>query len=109
MENHSRGQIMYFIVNGYDHTDENALARRMEAREEHMKGVKAFHASKNFLFAAAMLNEQGNMCGSTLMVDFEDRVALDKWLEEEAYVIGNVWERVEVVECKIPPMFLEGK
>jgi len=97
---------MYFIVNGYDHTDEKALDRRMQAREEHMKGVKAFHASKNFIFAAAMLNEAGNMCGSTMIVDFENRAELDKWLESEAYVKGDVWERVEVVECKIPPLFL---
>lgn len=97
---------MYYIVNGYDHKDENALGRRMDAREAHMEGVKAFRESKNFLFAAAMLNEEGNMCGSTIIVDFEDRAALDKWLEEEAYVKGNVWERVEVTECKIPPMFL---
>ena len=98
---------MYFIVNGYDHTDENALNRRMEVREEHMKGVEALHQSKNFLFAAAMLNDAGNMCGSTMIVDFENRAALDKWLEEESYVKGNVWERVEVIECKIPPMFLK--
>lgn len=97
---------MYFIVNGYDHTDKNALNRRMEAREEHMQGVEAFHKSKNFLFAAAMLNDKGNMCGSTIIVDFENRKALDAWLEEEAYVKGNVWERVEVIECKIPPLFL---
>jgi len=100
---------MYFIVNGYDHTDDKALDRRMEARDEHMKGVTAFHESKNFLFAAAMLNAEGKMCGSTIIVDFENRQALDTWLEAEAYVKGNVWERVEVVECKIPPLFLGQK
>jgi len=97
---------MKFIVNGYDHVDENALSRRMDARENHMTGIKTLFEAKNILFAAAMLNDAGDMCGSTLIVDFEDRAALDQWLEVESYVKNNVWERVEVIECKVPPMFL---
>lgn len=98
---------MYFIINGYDYTDEKALERRMTAREEHMKGVEAMQKSGNYLMAGAMLNTEGNMCGSTIFADFETRQELDTWLEKEPYVLQKVWERVEIIECKIPPVFLK--
>jgi len=97
---------MNFIVNGYDYKDDKALARRMEARGAHMEGIKKMVAAKEVLYAVAMLNEAGDMCGSTMIVDFESRVELDKWLDVEPYVKMKVWERVEVTVCKIPPAFL---
>lgn len=97
---------MNFIVNGYDHTDEHALERRMKVRDAHMAGIKEMFEYKKVLYAAAMLNEAGYMCGSTLIVDFENREELDEWLEVEPYVKDRVWERVEVIPCKVPPMFL---
>lgn len=97
---------MTFIVNGYDYTDEGALARRLEARELHMAGINRMYESKEVLYAAAMLNKNEEMCGSVLIVDFESRDALDNWLKEEAYVINKVWDKIEVIPCKVPPLFL---
>ncbi len=96
---------MQFIVTGRDGTDANALSRRMAAREAHMARCKAAHEAGNLLYAVAMLNDAGNMCGSILVVDFPDRAALDAWLAEEPYVTGNVWESVDVREGKVPPLF----
>ncbi len=100
---------MQFLINGYDYTDDQALDRRMAARDAHMTGVEAMYKSGNFLFAGAMLNEEGQMCGSTIFAQFESRTDVDAWLKEEAYVKGKVWDRIEVIACKIPPMFLESK
>ncbi len=97
---------MEFIVNGYDYTDVDALKRRTNAREEHVVGIKRMIESKNMLYAAAMLNEKGDMCGSVMFVDFNSREELDEWLKVESYILNKVWEKVEVIPCKIPPIFL---
>jgi len=47
------------------------------------------------------------MIGSVLIVDFPSRDALDEWLKVEPYVIGNVWDKIQVKPCKVGPMFLE--
>jgi|TARA_B100001971_G_C18051114_1_gene462926 hypothetical protein len=100
---------MHFIIIAKDHKDAEALARRNAVREAHLNYVKDAHQRGEQVVAAAMLNDDGNMCGSVIIVDFPDRSALDVWLEQEAYVTGNVWDinTLEIIPCKIPPLFLE--
>lgn len=97
---------MQFVVNGYDGTDAEAGKRRLDVREEHLKLANAMREDGKLLFAAALLDDHEKMIGSVLIMDFSDRKELDKWLEIEPYVTGNVWESIEVKPCKIPPMFL---
>ena len=97
---------MQFIVIGRDGTDENALDRRMAARQDHLDTAKQMHESGKWLYAAAILNEQGNMAGSVIVCDFESEDALRKeWLDNEAYVKGNVWETVEVTRAAVAPFW----
>ena len=98
---------MQFVVIGRDGTDDGALERRMAAREAHLKTGDEYLNSGNFLMATALLDDTGKMCGSIMLVDFEDRVALDSWLEKEPYVTGDVWKDVEVFQTKIGPSFEE--
>lgn len=97
---------MKFLVNAYDYKDENALERRLEVRSSHMEGVKELYEKKNILFAAAMINEKSIMCGSSLVMEFDTREELDMWLKVEPYVKNNVWEKIDITECKVPDMFL---
>ncbi len=83
---------MHFIITGRDGSDAGALERRMNAREEHMRGVDELVRKKRLLYAAAMLDDAGTMIGSTMIVDFESREALDLYLATEPYVTGKVWE-----------------
>ncbi len=96
---------MQFIIIARDAKDDGALSRRMAAREAHMEGVKAGIEAGQNLIAAAMLKEGGDMAGSVMIVEYPDRVALDEWLKNEPYVIGEVWQDIEIIECKIPPAF----
>ncbi len=98
---------MQFLVTAYDGTDEGALDRRLAARDKHMELVNIMHKEGKFLYAAAILNESEKMIGSTLIVDFPARADLDEWLEKEPYVMAEVWKRVEVKACKVPPLFLK--
>lgn len=96
---------MQFLVLGYDGKDEGAQGRRMKVRDQHLEGAKGMKERGELLYAVAMLNDEGQMCGSVMVTEFESREGVDQWLKREPYVQGNVWERVEVMPCKVPPMF----
>ena len=98
---------MHFIITGHDGNDAEALERRMNAREEHMRGVQERVKQKKLLYAAAMLDDAGTMIGSTMIVDFESREVLDRYLATEPYVTGKVWKHIDVTPCKVPPLFLK--
>lgn len=98
---------MQFVVIARDATDDKALERRMAAREAHMKLIDEGIALGRNIMGAAMLNDKGEMCGSIMTVQFETRAALNEWLKLEPYVTGKVWQDIEIIECKIPPKFLE--
>lgn len=96
---------MQFIVMGYDGTDEGALARRMAAREDHLKVCADSVANGTQLIGAAMMDSNGKMNGSCMIMNFDTRAELDAWLKSEPYIAGKVWERVDVIECKVPDTF----
>ena len=96
---------MQFLVKGYDGSDGNALDRRLAARDAHLKGVEEAARKGEHLYGAALLDETGKMIGSFLVVEYPDREALDAWLKTEPYVLGNVWQRIEVIPCKVAPIF----
>lgn len=98
---------MQYLVTGYDGKDDKAMERRLIAREAHMKGVEVLKNEKRHLFAAAILDDNEKMIGSVLIVDFPTREELDAWLKVEPYVVGKVWEKIEIVPCRVPQMFME--
>lgn len=96
---------MQFLVLGYDGTDEQALARRMAAREAHLAlGDKMRDAGK-MLYGAAILDDDGKMIGSVIICNVDSRAELDQWLEIEPYMTGGVWKKVDVQICKVGPSF----
>ncbi len=97
---------MQFIVTGHDGTDENALDRRMAARENHLAMAEKMHKTGQWLYAAAMLNDEGAMCGSMIVCEFDSRQALEsEWLDKEPYVLGKVWETIDIVQAKVAPFW----
>ncbi|AKL94324.1 putative protein YCII-like [Clostridium aceticum] len=98
---------MQFLITGYDGSDEKALERRMAVREEHLALVKNMADEKKHLYGAALLDENEKMIGSFLVVDFPSREELDAYLKIEPYVVGNVWQKIEVTPCKVAPTFME--
>ncbi len=97
---------MQFIVTAWDFKDSESSKRRMDVREEHLSLVIKMKEEGHDLFAAAMINDEGAMIGSTMLMDFDSREDLDKWLEKEPYVKNKVWEDINVQVCKIPDLFL---
>ncbi len=98
---------MQFSVIGLDGTDESALSRRMAAREAHLKLADAMHQEKRLLYAVALLDDSGQMMGSIMVVDFPTREDLDDWLRLEPYMVGKVWEKLEIRPCRVGPTFAQ--
>lgn len=98
---------MQYIVTGYDGTDEKAMERRLAVRENHLEGVKRRFNNGEHLLGAALLDDDGNMIGSMMVVEYPSLDELNKWLDEEPYILGKVWQKVDIKPCKIAPLFME--
>lgn len=83
---------MQFLIRAYD--GEGKLDRRMEVRPRHLEGMKKL--SGHIVCAGGLLDDEGKMKGSALVMDFGSRKELDDYLANESYVIEKVWEKIEV-------------
>ena len=92
---------MQFLVIARDGTDKAALDRRMAARGAHFERLPAMLEAGEMLMGGALLDDAGRMVGSTTLVDFPDRAALDRWLATEPYVTGDVWLDIEVIPFRL--------
>ncbi len=83
---------MQFIVKAYD--GEGMLDKRMEVRPRHLEGMSKL--GDHIICAGGLLDDEGKMKGSALILDFDSRKELDDYLANEPYVLEKVWEKVEV-------------
>ena len=90
---------MQFLVIGKDGDDPDAMERRLAVRQAHIDLGDELLKSGNMWYGAAIVNDDGQMKGSALFVDFESEDALNEWLKTEPYVTGEVWKTVEVIKC----------
>ena len=83
---------MQFMIKALDGKDK--LAKRMEVRPRHLEGMEKLRS--NIICAGGLLDDEGNMKGSALVLEFDDRAALDAYLQSEPYVVEGVWQKIEV-------------
>ena len=83
---------MQFLVRAYD--GPNMLEKRMAVRPRHLEGMKTL--GKQIIAAGGLLDEDGKMKGSALIMEFPDRAALDDYLAGEPYVVEGVWQKIVV-------------
>lgn len=93
---------MNYIVIGRDHAD--GFERRQEQRAAHLDGARKLKEEGKLLYAVALI-EDGKMKGSVMIFNFPSKAEFDEWKKNEPYITGNVWDRVEVSECAVPPLF----
>ena len=93
---------MQFVVIAHDYKDSKALERRLAVREQHLKYADEMHKQGKWLFASALLDNEGKMNGSIIFCDYENEDQLRKeWLNNEVYVTGKVWEKIEIRKAKV--------
>ena len=57
--------------------------------------------------AGGLLDDEGKMKGSALVMEFDSREELDKYLASEPYLTEHVWEKVDVEIMNV--VFLNGE
>ncbi|MBR4472061.1 MAG: hypothetical protein IKS55_00335 [Oscillospiraceae bacterium] len=88
---------MQFLIKAYD--GPNMLEKRMEVRPRHLEGMSRL--SEHIICAGGLLDEEGKMKGSVLIMDFDSRAELDIYLAAEPYVLENVWQKIEVESMNV--------
>ncbi len=96
---------MQFLLTAYDGIDEKATERRLSNRDAHIKFSNELVSKKQMLFGVALLNDKGEMIGSSIVYDFPSREELEQALKDEPYILGKVWQKIEIEPCKIGPSF----
>ena len=99
---------MHFVITAFDGKDSEAGTRRNNVRERHLEGAKKLIKESKWLYAAAILDDDSNMVGSIVIADYPSKeILLTEWLNNEPYVIGNVWKEIDIKPCKVPDFILD--
>ncbi|MCX6215555.1 YciI family protein [Spirosoma sp.] len=86
---------MKYVIHAYDHTDANALARRMAARPDHFAYVRQLKEKGQFILGGALISPEETMIGSMLLLDFDTEEQLQAYLKTDPYIVQGVWEKVD--------------
>ncbi len=85
---------MQFVIHAHD--GENMLETRMRVRQRHLENITRLNEEGRVICAGGILDSEGKLCGSVLVMDFDDRAGVDAYLESEPYVKEKVWETITV-------------
>ncbi len=93
--------MIQYVIIAQDGKDEEALERRKNTRPVHLAGAKKLKANNNFVFGGATLDDQGNMRGSIMVVQFETEEDFKNWYAQEPYITEGVWKVIEIKYFKV--------
>ena len=88
---------MQYIIKAYD--GEGMLDKRMAIRPRHLEGIERI--KEHVICAGGLLDDEGKMKGSVLIMEYENREQLDEYLANEPYVQENVWQKIEVERMNV--------
>jgi uncharacterized protein YciI len=88
-----------YIITALDYAE--GLERRLSVRHAHLEGVRQLKENGNFIKAGAILNDEGKMIGSVMMLQFETTGELKEWQMNDPYTTAGVWEKIDVKPIKI--------
>lgn len=98
---------MQFLLIAYDGQGSDALDRRLSVRDEHIALGDQLVAEGHMLYGSAILDDEGRMVGSMLVLDFPGRDELDEWLHKEPYYRSKVWDqdKITIKPTRVGPSF----
>lgn len=92
---------MQYLVVATDSTDADARARRLRTRPAHSALIAKLREAGNFKLGGHTLDDNENIIGSAVVVDFPSRAELDAYLKAEPYVIERVWNDIKVTRINL--------
>ena len=87
---------MQYVIHAYDHTDADAPDRRMTVRPAHLDYVRQLKANGQYVLGGALLDPDGRMIGSVLILDLETDGQLTHYLNTDPYIVWGVWDKIDV-------------
>ena len=88
---------MQFVITAYD--GEGMLAKRMEVRPLHLEGMERL--KEHLICAGGLLDDEGKLKGSVLVMEFQNREEVDEYLASEIYVTEHVWEKITIERMNV--------
>ena len=88
---------MQFVITAYD--GEGMLEKRMEVRPQHLANMSKIKGK--VVCAGGLLDEEGKMKGSVMVMDFPSKELFDEYLESEPYVTAGIWQKITVERMNV--------
>ena len=89
---------MQFVIMGFD--GPNMLEKRMSVRPRHLANIARMQEKAKVVIGGGMLDDEGKLKGSVLVLDVEDKAELDDYLTNEPYYTEHVWQEVRIEPYK---------
>ncbi|HCM31345.1 MAG TPA: hypothetical protein DIC32_07075 [Acinetobacter radioresistens] len=87
-----------FVLSCTDH--EGTVEKRLATRPQHIERLQKLNDEGRLIVAGAMPKDpadpQAGFYGSTMIVEFDSREALDVWLKEEPFLKAGVYAHIDV-------------
>ena len=87
-----------FVITCTDH--EGTLEKRLAVRPQHLARLEALAEQGRVIVAGAIPKDRDNLqagfYGSTLILDFDSREALDVWLADEPFLKEGIYAQIDV-------------
>jgi uncharacterized protein len=96
---------MPFLVIGKDVADGGI--RRKEHRSAHLENLRKLNAEGKVYVAAGLLSDDQLLNGSATFFTVDTKEEVEECLKSEPYVLGQVWETIEIIPCLIPDFLLK--
>ncbi len=93
---------MQYIIRALDGAD--MLEKRMSVRGRHLENMAKVKG--RIICAGGLLDGEGKMKGSVLVMEFESAELLEEYLASEPYIREKVWEKVEIEPMNV--VILDG-
>ena len=88
---------MQYMIKAYD--GENMLEKRLAVRPRHLENMAKVPGK--VICAGGLLDGEGKMKGSVLVMEFRSKALLDEYLASEPYIAEHVWEKVVVEQMNV--------
>lgn len=88
--------MLQYVIIAHDGSDADAPGRRNRVRPVHLDRARTMKAQNEFLFGGAILNEQQQMQGSVMIVQFATEEQFKAWYDSEPYITEGVWKAITV-------------
>lgn len=72
----------------------NQLAKRLQVRSDHIAGANKLHEDGVCLHAGAIVNKEGELCGSVLFINADSEDEIRSILDQDIYTKSGVWDTV---------------